>query len=57
MVEVEEEEVRRDYGLKLRVAALAALEKVDHSFGVVHDATHNVGVNSQIKVENQLRSS
>jgi len=57
MVEVEEEEVRRDYGPKLRVAALAALEKVDHSFGVVHDATHNVGVNSQIKVENQLRSS
>ena len=55
MVEVEEEEARRDYGPKLRVAALAALEKADHSFRVVHDATHNVGVNSQIKVEDQLR--
>ena len=55
MVEVEEEEARRKYGPNLRVAALAALEKADHSFRVVHDATHNVGVNSQIKVEDQLR--
>ena len=55
MVEVEEEEARRNYGGELRVAALAALEKSDHSFRVVHDATHNVGVNSQIKVEDQLR--
>lgn len=37
------------------MAALAALEKTDHTFRVVHDATHNVGVNAQIKVEDQLR--
>ena len=55
MVEMEEEEVRRKYGSELRVAALAALEKTDHTFRVVHDATHNVGVNAQIKVEDQLR--
>ena len=55
MVEVEEELARVEYGDRLRVAALAALEKADHSFRVVHDATHGVGVNSQIKVEDQLR--
>ena len=43
MIEVEEEQAR------------AALEKADHSFRVVHDAIHVVGVNSQIKVEDQLR--
>ena len=55
MVEVTERAARERYGEKLRVAALAALEKADHSFRVVHDATHNVGVNAQIKVEDQLR--
>lgn len=55
MVEVEEDEARRRYGDKLRVAALAALEKVDHTIRLVHDATHNVGVNSRTKVEDQLR--
>ena len=55
MVEVTEGAARERYGEKLRVAALAALEKADHSFRVVHDATHNVGVNAQIKVEDQLR--
>ena len=55
MVEVEEGEARSKYGDRLRIAALAALEKTDHTFRVVHDATHNVGVNSQIKVEDQLR--
>ena len=55
MVEVEELDARKEYGDRLRVAALAALEKSDHSFRVVHDATHGVGVNSKIKVEDQLR--
>ena len=55
MIEVEELDARREYGDRLRVAALAALEKSDHSFRVVHDATHGVGVNSKIKVEDQLR--
>ena len=55
MVEMDEGAARERYGDRLRVAALAALEKSDHSFRVVHDATHNVGVNSQIKVEDQLR--
>ena len=55
MVEVDEEEAREQYGDGLRIAALAALEKADNTFRVVHDATHNVGVNSQIKVEDQLR--
>ena len=55
MVEVDEEEAREQYGDGLRIAALAALEKADNTFRMVHDATHNVGVNSQIKVEDQLR--
>jgi hypothetical protein len=55
MVEMDEGAARKRYGDRLRVAALAALEKSDHSFRVVHDATHNVGVNSQINVEDQLR--
>ena len=50
MVEIEEGEARGIYGDKLRVAALVALEKSDHTFRVVHEATHNVGVNAQIKV-------
>lgn len=44
IVEIEEEVARKAYGPKLRIAALAALEKSDSSFQVVHDATHNVGV-------------
>eukprot|EP00435_Cladocopium_sp_Y103_P069710 s303_g33.t2 len=55
MVELEEEEARRRYGGRLRVAALAALEKSDRSFRVVHDATHGVGVNDKVKVLDQLR--
>eukprot|EP00435_Cladocopium_sp_Y103_P017854 s3622_g4.t1 len=53
--ELDETEARERYGDKLKAAALAALEKSDRFFRVVHDATHNVGVNSQIKVEDQLR--
>eukprot|EP00435_Cladocopium_sp_Y103_P023419 s974_g5.t1 len=55
MKEVEEEEARKQFGESLKIAALAALEKSDNSFRVVHDATHNVGVNSRIKVQDQLR--
>eukprot|EP00435_Cladocopium_sp_Y103_P017512 s3945_g4.t1 len=55
MEEMEEEEARQCYGDGLKIAALAALEKSDSSFRVVHDATHNVGVNSRIKVQDQLR--
>eukprot|EP00435_Cladocopium_sp_Y103_P057979 s1782_g20.t1 len=55
MVEMEEEEARARYGDRLRIAALAAQEKSDQSFRVVHDATHNVGVNDKIKVLDQLR--
>eukprot|EP00435_Cladocopium_sp_Y103_P022693 s5638_g5.t1 len=55
MMEIEEEEACRVYGSRLRIAALAALEKSDQSFRVVHDATHNVGVNDKIKVMDQLR--
>ena len=55
MIEIEEDAARRKYGARLRVAALAALEKSDNSFRIVHDGTHGVGVNAQIKVLDQLR--
>ena len=55
MVEVEEAWARERYGEEFRLAALAALEKSDKSFRVVHDGTHGVGVNSKIKVLDQLR--
>ena len=55
MFEVSEEEAKRMYpGDKLRVAAQGAIEKGDGTFRIVHDATHGVQCNNEIKVRDQL---
>ena len=54
MIEVEEAWARQKYRDKLRIVALAALEKSDHTFRCVHDGAHGVGVNAGIQVWDQL---
>ena len=38
----------------LRVAAQEAIEKSDETFRIVHDATHGVQINPEIKVLDQV---
>ena len=54
MLKMELEEASRIYGAQLRVASLGAIQKADESFRVVHDGTHGIGVNGNIKVRDQL---
>ena len=54
MVKMEVEEASRIYGENLRVASLGAIRKADDSFRVVHDGTHGIGVNGNIKVRDQI---
>ena len=42
------EEAQAEYGEELVVAALAALEKGDESFRVLHDGSNKVKVNQRI---------
>ena len=49
-------QAQSDYpGDRLRVAANGALEKSDHSWRILHDATHGVRVNPGIKPRDQQR--
>ena len=57
MIEVTDEEARAMYpGDDLRIASLAALEKDDDTFRVVHDGTHGVMVNPETRVRDQIRN-
>ena len=57
MVEVTDEEARAMFpGDELRIASLAALEKDDDTFRVVHDGTHGVLVNPETRVRDQVRN-
>ena len=49
-------EARQTWGERLHVAALAALAKGDDSFRILHDGTHKVRVNPQIRVRDQART-
>ena len=54
--EVTEEEARRRYpGSLLRVAALGAIAKSEDSFRILHDATHGVRVNPELRQRDQVR--
>ena len=56
MIEVTEQEARVLYpGDRLRIAAQGAIEKSDETFRIVHDATHGVNVNTELKVRDQVR--
>ncbi|CAK0869239.1 unnamed protein product, partial [Prorocentrum cordatum] len=48
-------DARREFGPRLHVAALAALEKGTDSFRLVHDGTHGVRINPNIKPRDQVR--
>ena len=50
------EVAQAEYGDRLRIAALAALEKSEDSFRIIHDGTHDVLVNPSVKVRDQTRS-
>ena len=51
-----ESEARKEYGDRLFVAALAAIEQGPDSFRIVHDGTHGVCVNNRIRVRDQTTS-
>eukprot|EP00973_Karenia_brevis_P005004 689319-Karenia_brevis.AAC.1 len=55
MREVPLAEARAEYGNKLVMAAIGALEKDDSSFRIIHDATHGVKVNPRIRQRDQVR--
>ena len=56
MMEVTCEAAIAKYGERLAVASLGAIEKKDGTYRVVHDGTHGVGVNSAIRIRDQVRS-
>ena len=56
MREVSEEELRREYGEEVCVAAIGAIEKSDASFRIIHDGTHGVQVNPRIVQRDQVRN-
>ncbi|CAE7173456.1 unnamed protein product [Symbiodinium pilosum] len=56
MVEMEEGEARQNFGERLAVASLGAIEKKDGACRVVHDGTRGIAVNSAVRVRDQLRS-
>ena len=48
------EDARREYP-RLRIAAQGAIEKADGSWRVLHDGTHGVRVNNEVKLRDQIR--
>ena len=46
--------LQQEYGDKLRVAAMAAIQKPDGSVRPLHDATHSVMVNHAIKYQDKI---
>ncbi len=56
MFQESEESLRRRYPAgMLRIAALGAIENGPHSFRVVHDGTHGVRLNNEVKPRDQVR--
>ena len=56
MVELPLSEARERFGDRLVLASLGAIEKKDGTYRVIHDGTHGVGVNSAIRMRDQVRS-
>ena len=56
MRRVRKQQAEKEYGDSLLIAGLAAIEKSDESFRVIHDGTHGVKVNPKIKLRDQTRS-
>ena len=56
MVEMPVEEARKHYGDKLVLVSLGAIKRKDGTYPVIHDGTHGVGVNSAMKMRDQVRS-
>ena len=53
---VSNEEAARQYpGKSLRVASIGAIEKADHSFRIIHDATRGVHVNNEAVMRDRTR--
>jgi len=46
--------LKQEYGSKLRVASMAAIQKPDGSVRPLHDATHSVMVNHAIKYQDKI---
>lgn len=56
MYETTLRQAEHDYpGDALRIAAQGAIEKADETFRILHDGTHGVRVNNEIKVRDQTR--
>ena len=55
MYRVSDEEATNTWGSSLRIAAQGAILKKDDSFRIVHDGTHGVRVNPEIKPRDQVR--
>ena len=56
MREEDEGTVRAEYGNRVAIAALAALDKSSSTFRVVHDGTNRCGLNQKLKPRDQVRS-
>ena len=54
MVRLPIQEARRKYGARLRIAPLAALEKNDSTFRVLHDGTNGAAANPTIRLRDQV---
>ena len=55
MREVDEADARAEFGDDLLIAAIGAIDKGDTTFRVIHDGTHDVGVNPRIRARDQHR--
>ena len=55
MIRVPVQEARRVFGPRLRIAPLAALEKSDSTFRVLHDGTNGAAANPNIMLKDQVR--
>ena len=56
MIHTKMDEARARYGERLRIAPQGALERLDHTFRVIHDGTHGAGVNPNIRLRDQVRN-
>ena len=56
MIHIKLTEARARYGERLRIAPQGAIEKLDHTFRVIHDGTHGAGVNPNIRLRDQVRN-
>ena len=56
MIRCKRQDAEREHGQRLRVASLGSVLKSDDSFRVLHDATHRVWVNPEIRVRDQVEN-